>query len=197
MGDLEYFAPNLAQMISALNASPLVSYAIDGNLRLVYRNLAWDMFAAENNAPELVGELALGIDLHDVIGRDLLPFYLQAFNLVCQTGAEWNWLYQCSSPQVFRNFRMRIQPLRPTGWLLISNARVVERPHSIPVAYGLQSYVSVDGQITMCSHCRCSRKTDQPSQWDFVPAHFDSNLENISHGLCPVCLEYFYPNRES
>lgn len=183
----------MKNILQALNQSSVVSYVVDSNLCLAYCNPAWDRFAVENSAPELARATLLGTDLRSVLGKDLRPFYLQAFEQVAHSGTVWDCLYECSSPQLFRKFQMRIHPLRPEGWYLVTNTLVIEKPHTATVTSGLEGYVNCDGQITVCSHCRSSRHADRPEQWDFVPVHLERNLANISHGLCPICLEYFYP----
>jgi hypothetical protein len=185
--------PTVAGIIRTVDQSPLVSYAVDANLCLMYCNPAWNRFAADNGAPELVGAGALGTDLRRVMGEDLRPFYLHAFEWTAQSGEVWECLYECSSPQAFRKFQMRIHPLRPAGWSLITNAPVIERPHTGAVTTGLTNYTNSDAQIALCSHCRGSRRTDGLEQWDFVPAHLERTLDNISHTLCPLCRAYFYP----
>jgi hypothetical protein len=62
-----------------LGTSPQVSFVLDAKLRVAYRNWAWNRFAIENGAPELAGAATIGIDLQNVVGRELLPFYLQRF----------------------------------------------------------------------------------------------------------------------
>jgi PAS domain-containing protein len=185
--------PILSDLLYALDSSPMVSYAVDANLRIQYCNPAWDRFATDNAAPELKAEWTLGTDLHHVIPEDLCPLYLQAFDQAEKSGTAWECLYECSSPQMFRRFQMRIHPLRPPGWALVTNALTIERPHTEAVTGGLEAYIDSHAQITVCSHCRRSRRADRPDQWDFVPTHLEPNLSNISHGLCPICLEYFYP----
>jgi hypothetical protein len=77
---------------------------------------------------------------------------------------------------------------------VVTNALVVERPHASTATDDPDRYVDRDGLITMCSHCRCSRRVDSLDHWDFVPEYLQP-LEpavRVSHGLCPVCRAYFY-----
>jgi len=69
----------LGDIVGALEQSPMVSYILDANLRVAYCNPAWNRFAAENAAPELAGAGALGIDLRQILGDGLRPFYMHAF----------------------------------------------------------------------------------------------------------------------
>ncbi len=188
--------PTLAELFETLEPSPIVSYVVDGNLTVQYCNRAWDRFALENGAPELTGKATVGLDLRRVVADDLLPFYVRGFEHAEQQGTVWECAYECSSPELFRKFQMRIHPLRPAGWSLVTNTLVIERHRTEVMTGGLGSldgYVNLHDQITMCCHCRNSRRANQPEHWDFVPALLDRNIKNISHSLCPICLDYFYP----
>ncbi len=184
--------PNLADMMETLESSVHVSYVVDRDWRLTYCNPAWDRFAIDNSAPELVRVFAVGCDLHNVIAEELLPFYSHAFQQAVN-GTVWESSYECSSPQVFRKFRMRIHPLEPDGSYLVTNMLLIEQPHSSLTTPEPNCFVNPGGDIIMCCHCRCSRRVDQPEHWDFVPSHLERSVTNISHSLCRVCLEYFYP----
>ena len=106
----------------------------------------------------------------------------------------WKHVYECSSPDQFRTFRMLIHLLASEG-LLVTNTLVVEKPHDRVVEGNSDVYADEDGIICMCAHCRCSRRRDKSGQWDFVPAHFKIHPLQVSHGLCQVCRAYFYPSK--
>ena len=188
-------APKLDDLLGALEQSPDVNFALDPDLRLVYRNPAFDRFALHNGAPELAGPAVIGTDLHRVIGRDLFHFYAAAFERVERESLVWECLYECSSPQLFRKFRMQIHPVAPAGYL-VRNSLAIERPHVLSAISGVPEYVNSDSIIILCMHCRCSKRSTAPFHWDFVPAHLERGLANVSHSLCPVCLEYFYPKAQ-
>jgi hypothetical protein len=190
-----HFTPKLDDLRGVLEESEAVCFALDLDLRLTYRNPAWDKFALQNGAPELASDAVCRTDLRQVIGRDLIPFYTAAFEKVARDSALWECAYECSSPQVFRKFRMQIHLLAPSGYLVRNNL-MVEHAHLPSALSGFPEYLSSDSLINLCMHCRCSRRVNLPSHWDFVPAHLDRNLTNVSHSLCPVCLVYFYPKEE-
>lgn len=54
-----------------------------------------------------------------------------------------------------------------------------------------RGYVDGNELISMCSHCRRTQRTDDGS-WEWVPACVAEQADEVSHGLCPVCLEYHY-----
>jgi len=186
---------HLSRIMYALQRSPAVSYVLDSDLRILYCNPAWNDFARSNGAPELASDTVIGFDLFDAIPEELRALYSDAFRQVFSTGRVWEQSYECSSPVVFRVFRMRIHLLKPQNWCIVTNPLVVERPHTRAALGDAKIYVNADGFLTMCAHCRCSRRQDDPGQWDFVPEYLQltpASSPKVSHGLCPVCRAYFY-----
>lgn len=184
---------HLSRVMYALQRSPAVSYVLDSQLRILYCNPAWNNFAVSNGAPRLTGDAVLGFDLFDAIPQDLKGVYIDAFRRVLKTGQVWESTYHCSSPTMFRIFRMRIHLLKPQNWFAVTNPLLVERPHSKSSPPDRHLYGNEQGMVTTCAHCRCSRRVDDPEQWDFVPEYLRQEAEvKLSHGLCPVCRAYFY-----
>ncbi len=186
---------HLSSIMKALDRSPAVSYILDSQFRIMYCNPAWSRFATLNGAPRLAGGLAVGSALFDAIPDVLKPAYSDAFGEVLSTGQVWAQSYECSSPTLFRVFRMRIHLLKPRNWFVVTNTLVVESPHRETATADASAHVDANGFITICAHCRCTKRIEDPNQWDFVPQYLQLSLESIpkvSHGLCPVCRAYFY-----
>lgn len=172
-----------------------VCYLLDGQRRIIYCNPAWDRFAEANGAPRLTGGSVLGSDVLTAIPGVLSDAYTRAFKHVEATGRVWSKVYHCSSAEALRRFRMRIHPVKPLGWFLVSNALVVERPHQHAVDAADETYFS-GGIVTMCAHCRSVRRAAAPERWDFVPAYLrftGRDTLKVSHSLCPTCVAHFYP----
>ncbi len=187
---------HLSRIMQVLQRSAANSYILDSQCRFIYCNPAWDRFAKSNGAPQLTSEAVVGSDLFDAIPDSLRAVYSAAFQEVLNTGLVREQLYECSSPTLFRTFRMRIHLLRPQNWFLVTHVLVSERSHQEAAEPDPDTYVNSDGLITICAHCRCSRRVDSPDQWDFVPEYLQLRQESgmkVSHGLCPVCRVYFYP----
>ncbi len=184
--------------VEIIDKSAAVGYVLDSDLRFAFCNPAWDKFALENGAPQLAQGRSLGSDYFAVIPPVLRPFYSDILEQVRRTALVWQHVYECSSPEQFRKFRMRTHLIN-CGWVLVTNTLVIERPHANPWHAESDVYKRDDGFITMCAHCRCSRRVNNPAQWDFVPAHVrDSPVRlRVSHGLCPVCRAYFYPAKSA
>ncbi len=186
---------HLSRIMDALERSEGVSYILDSHYRVMYCNPAWDRFAASNGAPQLTRHAVIGSDLFDAIPDVLKTVYSDAFRHVLSTGRVWEELYECSSPDLLRKFRMRIHLLKPRNWFVITNTLFVERSHTRTAVADPNTYADANGLVTMCAHCRCSKRVDNPDQWDFVSDYLHPRLEStvkISHGLCPLCRAYFY-----
>lgn len=186
----------IADALRILKTSEQVSYVLDSSLNLAYCNKAWDKFARENSAPQLAGGAAIGQNLLSVTDESLKPFYSNVFQSVTRENKVWESKYECSSPELFRKFLMRVHPITPSGWFLITNSILVEREHA-PSEDRSIDYVDPNGQISLCVHCRCSKRAAPPERWDFVPSNLNPKIANIKQDLCPICREYFYPSRRS
>ncbi|HVM93114.1 MAG TPA: hypothetical protein VMT67_09910 [Terriglobales bacterium] len=184
---------SLRDIVDALEASSTVSFLLNRDLHIIYCNPAWDRFAIENDGAELVRARILPFDLRRVLTDDLRPYYLSVFKDSAKAGAVRDCLYECSSPQAFRRVHMRIHPLQAGSGFLVTNAIVLETAHAEPVVAAVEDYLDSHSTIALCSHCRRSRRVAPPTRWDFVPAHLSRQLSNVTHVLCPICLEYFYP----
>ena len=119
-----------------------------------------------------------------------------AFRRVAGTSDVWAKTYTCSSPAQLRQYRMNIYFIERRNWFLVTNSLLAERPHRKIHEADNDAYFS-RGIITMCAHCRCSRRADGSSGWDFVPEYVGlkgMKALKVSHALCPVCQAHFYPD---
>jgi hypothetical protein len=185
----------ISRIMHALQRSSVVSYVLDSQFRIMYCNPAWNCFARSNGAPQLTSDAVEGCHLFDAIPEVLRAFYTNAFGHVLNTGRVWEKSYECSSPTVFREYRMRIHLLKPPNWFVVTNPLVFERPHERTSTADTNTYTDANGLITMCAHCRCSQRLDHPDQWDFVPEYLElgrRSVIKVSHGLCPICRAFFY-----
>ncbi|MDQ3034620.1 MAG: hypothetical protein M3Y87_19580 [Myxococcota bacterium] len=55
-------------------------------------------------------------------------------------------------------------------------------------------YRDPNGMLVQCSHCRRVRRGDPSvTAWDWVPEYVARPQPRTSHGLCAVCLDFYYP----
>lgn len=178
-----------------VEADHSIIFMLDPNLRIVYCNAAWDLFASRNNGVSLLRSAVSGTAVLDAIPEPLKSFYARHFAQVAAMGTPWEHDYECSSPDLYRLFHMRVLPLSDS-YLLVENSLRFEEPHgpdrpSMPADPSL--YLNKHGMLTMCSHCRRTRRVTSEHQWDWVQPYVGKPPGSVSHGLCLNCRAFFYP----
>jgi hypothetical protein len=179
---------------AALETSPHPCFALTESLKFSYCNPAWDRFASENQGPP--GVLAKNV-LHrsflDFVPEQLRAHYAGLFRRARATGRMQSQDYECSSAQRFRIYRMQVYPLQKGFGFLVMNSLRVEREHTRPAHEPDDaSYRAKTGLICLCANCRRSRRIDNPGTWDWVPAYVHAPREDVTHGICLFCREYYY-----
>lgn len=172
------------------------SFALSEQLDITYCNSAWDRFAQENGGNlELQGRNVISKNLLAFVAAELRDFYNGLFARARAIGQPVDHDYECSSAPIFRLYRMRVYPLAPDHGFVVLNSLRVEHPHD-RIARPPDDAVYTDsaGLMHMCANCRRTRRANPslPQVWDWVPSYLDRTLSNVSHGICPVCLEYYY-----
>ena len=191
LNEISRVSPSL---IAAWERDESVLYALDADFRVVYCNAAWDRFASANKGETTKSSAVQGKFVLEAFSEPLKGFYERAFRAVRQTGQTWEHCYECSSPELFRRFRMRVLFLPESDIVLVISSLEIECPHGPerqPRVFDPVFYQNRDGLISMCSSCRRTRQADAPESWDWVPHLIEKMPRNVSHGLCPVCLDYF------
>jgi hypothetical protein len=179
---------------AAVESSPHVSFAVTESLDIYYCNPAWDRFASENEGSPVV--LAKGV-LHksflEFVPEQLKAHYAGLFQRVRTTSRMQSQNYECSSAHQFRIYRMQIYPLQKGMGFLVINSLRVEREHTREAHEPDDAmYRDKTGLICMCANCRRSRRVDDPETWDWVPAYVLAVRDDVTHGVCAFCLEYYY-----
>ncbi len=173
-------------------------YALDLEFRLAYHNEAYLRFAEDNGARRTIEKYwGLGCQWLDVLPACLAGFYRTALERCLRDQQVWEHEYECSSAENFRRFHQRVYPLRNRCGLLIVNSVLVDAPHdplvrrSHPPDTGM--YADEGGIVHQCAHCRRVECPAEANRWDWIPAWLAKAPTPVSHGLCPVCLDYYYP----
>jgi len=168
------------------------------NFRLAYVNSAWSRFATENGGePAISTRWGIGSCLTDAIAPPLRQYYARRLGRCLADGEPWDHVYECSSPDLFRKFHLIVYPLGEGRGGLAVNSLVVERPHDSsqrPASSPAKSsYADRHGIVHQCMHCRRTRNEQQGFRWDWVPAWVAQCPPSTSHGLCPTCVDFHYP----
>ncbi len=180
-----------------------VIYMLDPQVRIVYCNAFWDEFALANGGEKLLRKDTIGIVLLDVVPDVLRFFYRERFEQVQLTQKVWEHDYECSSPEQYRLFRMRVVCLG-AGHLIVDNSLRVEQEHGVlrSVAFPWShNYLNADGIVTMCMHCRRTKRVAELPEtlaglaetvWDWVPSFVHKPPKWVSAGICRMCYPLFF-----
>ena len=165
---------------------------------IAYLNPAWFHFAFENGGePAVPARWGLGAPMMSAISRSLLPFYMTAFSECRRTRLPWEHSYECSSADVFRQFHMKVYPLRSSGELLVVHSLAAERPHQLvdrqAHAAVKENYRDILGFVAQCGHCRRVQHARDRDRWDWVPDWVRQPPANLRDAFCPICRDYYYP----
>lgn len=193
--------------LEALEAEPWPAYVLDRSGQIVAVNAAWDRVAVETNGP--VAAAVLGTRWIDHIhGAELRAWYEDLFARVLQRGVGESHRCDCNTPERYRLFSSRFEPLRrrrsdePAGVLVLASM-LEEAPIGERYRIGTPDetrYRSSDGLVHQCSGCRRVRVAGaSPRVWEFVPEYVATPRLDVSHGLCALCREIHYgmPVREA
>jgi len=183
------FALLIRSLLPALEEHPGAVFGLWPDLRLAYLNPGWFSFAAANDGePAVSTRWPIGTCIADVPAPPLTDFYRILYQRCLAANARREFIYECSSPQVNRQFQMTVRPLGQGSGLLVVNSLRVENPHDCQEHDSIESdYRSDDGIIRMCMNCRKVNRLSDPAAWDWVPAWVRNLPSQVSHGLCPVC----------
>lgn len=180
--------------LAVLDANPQPCYAVSEDLNLTYCNAAWDQHAREEGGTSaaMAGNV-ISRNLLGFVAPELISFYRDLFGRARALGGSVSHDYECSTPLVFRLYRMEVYPMRPGAGFVVENSLRVERPHDRPsVEPSDDLYKDKNGIIHCCANCRRTLRVNGPPAWDWVPTYLESRELNISHGVCPMCLEFYY-----
>ena len=188
--------PALPSELGAFDAKALADdpgslVAIRDDGTILWFNAGWRRFAGANGGDDVPDRFGVGASYFEAISGTLRGFY-EELVLDCADRQEpFEQQYECSSPTSRRTFRMRVLPAGDHV-LLVSHSLVVEEPVEAAASEPLDdAYRAPTGLVTMCSNCRRVRRADQ-AQWDWVPAWVSNQPARVSHGICALCMGYYY-----
>jgi hypothetical protein len=194
--DLDDYLRGAGLSIQHLQIDRSVIYILDSDSRIVFCNWSWDRFAFQNGGIGLSHLRVLGTSVLDVTPSLLQRFYVTAYATARKTGKPWEHDFECSSPETFRLFHMRVLPIGGP-YLCIENSLRIENLHEpgrADIRLETAHYRDENGLVVMCCHCRRTRRVRNigSPRWDWVPEFLTSPPGLVSHGLCELCVRFFY-----
>jgi hypothetical protein len=178
-----------------VESDPEVSFVLDEKLRLVYCNPAWDRFALWNGGASLEAARMIGTPVLECTSGAVFDYYQSLYADILAGAQARSHDFHCSSPEMERLMRMQVHGFRSVRALLVTCSLRVERPHSFPALPPIEAaYRDERGLIVMCCNCRRTRRLGtRPEVWDWIPDFVRRLPDAVSHGICKLCLAYYYP----
>lgn len=171
-----------------------VLYVVDAMYRILAVNSSYRLACEGVDPDTFLGRWGVGCCVLDTMSDGLRRFHEQLLERTL-LGRVVEHQYQCHTPDRYREFRMRLLPQPSEASVLIEHALVIDRAmplEPLPTAVALVQWYERGGMVTQCAHCRKVRRAGT-DRWDWVPTYVARPHPNTSHGLCAVCLEYYYP----
>ena len=181
---------------AALAGSGDSTYFLDPELRLMGWNEAYVAFALANDADDVPERFPLGSDVTAAISGPLSGYFRRGFTGILAHGAPLHQQYECSSPSELRLLHMSAYPIRGGAGLVVSHHVIHRAPHAGPSLSLREHHTSGRGYVVQCANCRKIQDHRSDNKWDWVPDVLASPPQNVSHGLCPNCLDHYYPDLE-
>ena len=145
--------------------------------------------------------------LEHITGDELRAWYAALLERVLGSGAGESHRCDCNTPDRYRLFSSRFEPLRrprspEIGGMVVLASMLEEAPIGERYRIGkpdLIRYQTREGLVVQCSGCRRVRVAgERPHLWELVPEYVETPRSNVSHGICRLCREIYYgmPARE-
>jgi len=183
---------------SVVEADTAVIFCLDDGLNITYCNPAWDRFALANSGRELCRPAPIGHCVLDYISGPDRNYYEKAYRRALARSASWEHEYECSSIDVYRKFCLRVLPMQKKRGLFVTNSLCVQHAHAlVPCNPFDELYRNSHGLIVMCASCRRTRRNLCDVEiWDWVPDFVGVLPTHVTHGICSLCRELYYPEDE-
>jgi hypothetical protein len=191
---LALLEPELAQQLEARRDS---ACGLWPDLSIAYVNPAWARFAKDNGASNgFPARWREGASFLDGVGKPLREYYRSHLVQVLQSARLWASEYECSSPELFRLYRMDVMPVGERQGLLVTHTRLTQLPHAPGLARGPVDpapYLDEHRQVPQCMHCRRVQRADAKHLWDWIPLWVEHVPDFATGSLCTECIATRYP----
>lgn len=169
-------------------------YMVDERDRLIYVNPAWELFALENDAPELTAHSVLGRPLLDFIhGAESKHMTSMLLRRVRAAGSAIVVPFRCDSSSQRRELEMVVTPIDGCVEFRTRVSRSLPRR---PIPLLTRGRPRTDELLTLCSWCNRVKVFDQWVELEDaaqVLGLFERPiLPTLTHGICTRCVEHVF-----
>ena len=193
-------APGAAPLLRGFNMSLIndaddIIYLLSPDFELIAYNQGWVNFALRNDGEKLLDDWQSGDSVLTAMPESLAEQTRARYRKVLAEQRPDSFEYECSSPEVRREFMEVVYPLSGGRGLLLTHSLVFAVREDAAVSPDLAPYRNTDGLLVQCSHCRRVSRQDGVRGWDWLPGlALSSAAGDISHTFCPYCLDHYYPS---
>ncbi|HKJ66146.1 MAG TPA: hypothetical protein VJ969_12130 [Desulfopila sp.] len=180
--------------LATIEESEDVIYIVDSAFFLKAYNSMWEKFAHDNNGEEVLRRYPLGSSIHDAFLEPIKSYLIRAYTAALQDNTPFEQTYECPSPLEYRLYRQTAYPLVQSRGLVITNHLVRKSQLREEIVAFSKQFVDKREIITQCQNCRKIRDPQNEQRWLWVPSLVKNTLANISHGICPQCLDHYFPD---
>lgn len=178
--------------LDVLENSTSLGYLIDDRLRLVYVNKQFQLNAEANGAPDLIDRFPHGSLLLEAISGPQKQYFEKLYRNALKSKEPLKVDYDCPTQSRHQEFRMILYPLNSGRGVYAEHSLVVSRDlNREAIPFNPDWFLDKDRLAHQCGHCRRTLNVTTGT-WEWVPDLFGHN--QVSHGLCPTCLNYHYPD---
>lgn len=178
--------------LARLGASRDIVFAVDRELRLCGYNAAYARSARRLGGRRWLQRYGIGFPLLEGFTGFYAEHYARVYRRCLVEEMPYAALYGCATPQSFGWYRESVSPLGKGEGLLITHHLLESIRRSAAVSFDPRVHRGEDGLVLQCCHCERIRNNGRKNQWDWLPDLKDGPDMDISHGLCPHCLDTYY-----
>lgn len=190
--DAEFAACMAGCNLPRLGASRDIVFAVDKQLRLRGYNAAYARSARRLGGRRWLQRYGLGFPLLEGFTGFYAEHYERVYSRCLNEEMPYAALYGCATPKSFGWYRESVSPLAKGDGLLITHHLLELTRRSAAAVYDEKVHRGEDGLVLQCCHCERIRNYARKNHWDWLPdLPADPGLE-LSHGLCPHCLDTYY-----
>jgi hypothetical protein len=169
--------------------SQIVLIRPDGTI--LWFNRAWTQAARENGSDDIIlSRFPIGASYYDGIVGDLRGYYKVQFSQAIETGEPFFQEYECSTTVLYRLFELRALPIESEALLLEHTQITSNNIRRAAAPANEVDYRFPNGLIYQCSNCRRTKNLN--NVWVWVPEWVSQSPPHTSHGICKVCVGYYW-----
>ncbi len=179
--------------IEALDREKSPITLIRPNGTILWFNRAWSQAAIESGDESVLTRFPVGSSYFEAISGDLRGFFQVQFAHCISSNEPFFQEYECSTPSCFRLFELRALPIESEA-LLLEHSKLTSRAIDRPPGPAIEAeYRFPNGLIYQCSNCRRAKTLND--RWVWVPEWVAHSPSKTSHGICKVCVGYYWGQR--